>query len=105
MIAKFKQLSEQAKSLKEATRYLNMACSELNGVAATIPKDAAYPLSRFRGCKILLQNVIYDPVMMSIRAAIKLPPTKEGKILKGISLSVFSHQITEDWFKDEKANS
>lgn len=73
MIDKIKALRLKAESIREQTRLLNMSCSELNGVAVTIPKDISYPLNAFRGSKVILANVQFFNDTGEIVAAIKLP--------------------------------
>lgn len=95
---KVKSLATMADSVKEDIRNINILASKLCGVVATVPDDAAFPLSAFRGKKVILHNVGFDTDSRGLAASIQIPygdgtgPAFKhgGQILK--------FKINEDWF-------
>ena len=96
MIEKIRALSFEVAEMRERSRQLNIKLSELNGVAAVIPRTKKYPLNAFRGSKIILHNVQYDIHTGEIYAAIKLPYTGRSKCTGSILVA----NINENWFPE-----
>jgi len=95
MIDKFRAVKAEVDSIRDRARKINMKLSELNGVAAVIPTIKNYPLSAFRGNKVLLHNVQFDVYSGEIYAVIMLPYTGALDV-RGHKIRV---NINEKWFK------
>lgn len=94
----FSNITEQAHDIHDLVRKLNMACSKLNGVAATIPKDSPFPIKEFGGTKVILHNVRYNFDHCRVTSSIKIPYKGKGHACEH-SGRVLEFEITEDWFK------
>ena len=94
MIEKIRALKAEAEALRVRGRQLNIACNELNGVAAVIPQSKSYPLNAFRGSKVILHNVSWDIQSGDIYAVIQIPYTNRHESA-GHRITA---NITESWF-------
>ncbi len=94
---KIERMNKAAGAIALTTRTLNKEASSLNGVAAVIPADAPFPISHFKGEKVILHNVSYDPAAKCISAVVTLPYREnEVNYAQGHDLIVF---LNEKWFK------
>ena len=94
----FGKIIEQAHDIHQQVLRLNMSCSKLNGVAATVPAGAPFPISHFIGTKIILRNVRYNFERCSVTASVKLPYRDKGNACEH-SGKTLEFAITEDWLK------
>ena len=98
--AKIQILNQRAGVIHKNSYDLNIAASELNGVAVVIPDNVAPPASYFKGSKAILSNVSFDNDAGCICANISLPHHREDVAAKGYAASGrFKYDINETWFK------
>ena len=95
-----KDFTKRAKQIREVTRQLNMDISTLNGVAARVPTEATYPLSYFKGHKVILHNVGFEDY--GLTAVITIPYQKNMSEVRQYPCGKFRFCIDESWFNEEK---
>lgn len=96
---KITEILEKAHDIHDLTRKLNMACSSLSGTAARIPQDAPYPLSYFKGQKVIIHNVHYSFEKYGVVASIKVPYPNSDDEAVNFGGEVLAFSIDESWFR------
>ena len=97
---KITEILEKAHEIYDLTRKLNMSCSSLSGTAATVPLDAPFPLSYFKGRKVILHNVHYSFEKDGVVASIKVPYPEQADEAVNFGGEVLAFTINENWFSE-----
>ncbi len=92
-------LSNQADALNKATRSVNLAASKFNGVAAIIPNSVPAPASYFKGCRVILHNVMYDRNIGAVCAVVTFPYIDGDDQEREQSGTTHRFKIDESWFQ------